>query len=249
MKTSRNTVSVLLRGAVLALAACCLVARAEEKWTPLFNGKDLTGWVQRGGKAKYSVENGEIVGTAVANTPNSFLCTEKNYGDFVLELEFKCDSDLNSGVQVRSECFDTSKVVTQPGKKDIKIAAKRVHGYQVEIDVSEKNARWWVAGLYDEGRRSWLFPGQLGGDKKAFTQQGAQAYKRGEWNTLRVEASGDSIKTFLNGTPRASVKDGMTLSGFIGLQVHNVGKAWAGKQVRFRNIRIQELSAPPSADK
>jgi hypothetical protein len=55
---------------------------AKAGWTDLFNGKDLSGWHQLNGKAKYSVVNGEIVGTTVANTPNSFLATDKEYGDF-----------------------------------------------------------------------------------------------------------------------------------------------------------------------
>src|SRR3954471_10300938 len=74
---------------------------ADAGWVDLFNGKDLTGWVQKGGKAKYTVENGEIVGRTVANTQNSFLCTAKDYSDFILELDFKVNENLNSGVQVR----------------------------------------------------------------------------------------------------------------------------------------------------
>src|SRR5260221_3280793 len=62
---------------------------AENSWHPLFDGSSLDGWKQRGGAAKYRVENGEIIGTSVRNTGNSFLCTEQDYGDFILELEFK----------------------------------------------------------------------------------------------------------------------------------------------------------------
>ncbi|MDR2982636.1 MAG: DUF1080 domain-containing protein [Puniceicoccales bacterium] len=205
---------------------------AEDGWQNLFNGKDTSGWVQRGGRAKYTVENGEIVGTAVAGTPNSFLCTEKNYENFILELEFKCDSDLNSGVQVRSE----ANAKNQP------------FGYQIEIDVSAKNSRWWTAGVYDEGRRSWLFPGARGGDAAAFTTQGGEVTKQGEWNKLRVEASGDIIRTYLNDTPRAAIRDDLTLTGFIGLQVHNVSKKFEGTQIRFRNIRIKEGVVPGIAN-
>src|SRR6059036_1612997 len=77
--------------------------KADAGWVNLFNGKDLEGWEQHGGKAQYRAEGGEIVGTTVPNTPNSFLCTKKHYGDFILELDFKVDDKLNSGVQVRSE--------------------------------------------------------------------------------------------------------------------------------------------------
>ena len=89
-----------------------------------------------------------MVGTSVPNTSNSFLCTAHDYGDFELELEFKVDPTLNSGIQIRSECFDKpTEVKTE--EKTIKIPAGRVHGYQVEIDPSD---RAWTAGIYDEGR-------------------------------------------------------------------------------------------------
>src|SRR4051794_31696658 len=79
---------------------------ADDVWVELFNGKDLTGWTQKGGKAKFFVQDGCIVGETVTNTPNSFLCTEKDYDNFILELDFKVDPRLNSGVQFRSQCFD-----------------------------------------------------------------------------------------------------------------------------------------------
>lgn len=110
------------------------------EWKQLFNGVDLTGWTQRGGRANYSVEGDCIVGTPAPKTPNSFLCTEKIYGDFELELEFLVDPELNSGIQIRSE-----------SKPDVKNGI--VHGYQVEIDVSD---RAWTAGISDESRRGWL---------------------------------------------------------------------------------------------
>ncbi len=118
------------------------IARAEEGFRPLFDGKTLAGWTQRGGKAKYSVADGAIVGATVPKTPNSFLCTVKNYGDFILELDFKIDPGLNSGVQIRSE-----------SKPDYKKGV--VHGYQVEIGdyTAERN---WTGGIYDESRRGWL---------------------------------------------------------------------------------------------
>jgi hypothetical protein len=58
----------------------------------LFNGKDLKGWKVLGGKAKYEVKNGEIIGTTVSKEPNSFLVTEETFGDFILTLEFKNES-------------------------------------------------------------------------------------------------------------------------------------------------------------
>ena len=76
---------------------------SEAQWKNLSNGKDFTGWKILNGKAKYRVEKGEIIGTTVFGEPNTFLATEKDYGDFILEFEFKVDSTMNSGVQFRSE--------------------------------------------------------------------------------------------------------------------------------------------------
>jgi hypothetical protein len=211
----------------------------------LFNGKDLSGWIQRGGKASYAVENGEIVGRSVAKTPNTFLCTERDFGDFVLEYEFKADPQLNSGVQIRSQTFDHETSFVTP-EKTIQIPAGRVHGYQIEIDIDPKKDRWWTAGIFDEGRRGWLFPAPPGSPAAvAFTNQGRSVTKPGDWNHVRVVASGDSLKTWLNGEPRADLKDAVTPSGFIALQVHSIDKPeLEGSQVRWRNLRLTPLSTP-----
>ena len=218
---------------------------AAEAWVDLFNGKDLAGWVQEGGKADYSVRDGMIVGAAVTNTGNSFLCTRKAYGDFILEYEYKVDPRLNSGVQIRSLCLDQPTSLTWEGKQ-IRVPAGRVHGAQVEIDNDPKKKRWWAGGLYEEGRRGWLYPGARGGEAKAFTQQGEKLTKPADWNRVRVVAKGDSIETFLNGELRAAIKDDATLSGFIALQVHGIGKQadLAGATVCWRNLRIQALTPP-----
>lgn len=197
---------------------------AAEEWTDLFNGKNLDGWTQRGGKATYTVEDGAIVGTTAPNTPNTFLCTEKDYGDFVLELEFKLHPELNSGVQVRSE-----------SKPDYKNG--RVHGYQVEIDPSR---RGWSGGIYDESRRGWL--ADLSQNRAA-----RHAFKANDWNHYRIEAIGDRIRTWINGVPAIDLTDDMTPSGFIGLQVHGVGKRKDPITVRWRNLRLRE-NPEPAAD-
>ena len=203
---------------------------ADAGWKPLFNGKNLDGWIQRGGNAEYRVEDKQIVGSSVPNTSNSFLCTTRDYADFILELEFKVDPKLNSGVQIRSHCFDEKKTLEVKGKK-INIPAGRVHGYQVEIDPSE---RAWSGGIYDEGRRGWLV--KLEGNEAA-----RKAFKPNEWNKFRIECRGDSIKTWINGIAAADLKDSLTPSGFIALQVHGVGKEKEPREVRFRNLRIKEL--------
>lgn len=215
--------------------------QAEGEWVSLFNGKDLEGWTQRGGTATYTVEGEEIVGTSVPNTGNSFLATNRDYENFILELDVKVDPLLNSGIQIRSKQFDTEKVWTGTGKdgKPItaKVAANRVHGYQVEIDPS---SRAWSGGIYDEGRRGWLY--KLEGDDHAAARA---AFKPKEWNHYRIEANGPNIRTWINGVPVANLTDDMTSTGFIALQVHGIGKDEnkVGKQIRWKNIRIQELPA------
>ena len=187
------------------------------EWEKLFNAKDLTGWERLNGTAEYTIVNGEIVGTSRINTPNTFLATTRNFGDFILEYEMKMDEGLNSGVQIRSE-----------SKKDYNDG--RVHGYQVECDDSP---RAWSAGIYDEARRGWLYPVE-------YNQAAKKSYKPAQWNKYRVEAIGNSIRTWLNGVPVANLVDDMTPSGFIALQVHSIGKeeANAGKTICWKNIRI-----------
>jgi hypothetical protein len=219
---------------------------AEEAGIDLFNGQDLSGWTQKGGKAKYSVEDGCILGETVPGTPNSFLCTEKTYGNFILDLDFKVDPRLNSGVQIRSECFAQPAQVEWQGQT-IQIEANRVHGYQCEIDPDTARKRMWTAGIYDEARRLWLYPGQLGGESNQFSRQGLEIFNNNDWNHLRIVAAGPSIKTYLNNVLCAHIEDSMTTKGFIGLQVHSVGDdtAKAGIPVRFRNLHLKEISPTP----
>ncbi len=201
---------------------------AQDGWEPLFNGNNLDGWVQRGGEAPYTVENGVIVGTAIANSPNSFLCTKKDYGDFILELAFQVDPRLNTGVQFRS--------LSSPSYQN-----GRVHGYQYEIDPSP---RAYTGGIYDEGRRGWLYP-------LSYNTPAKSAYNQAVWNTVRIEAIGNEIRTWLNGVPCTNLVDDMTSSGFIALQVHSIANDrpdLIGTQVRFRDIRIKTTDLESSRE-
>ncbi|HKG68838.1 MAG TPA: DUF1080 domain-containing protein [Segetibacter sp.] len=207
----------------LSLAVMAQPAK-NEKWQSLFNGKDLSGWKQLNGKARYEVKNGEIVGTTVAGEPNSFLATEKDYGDFVLELELLVDTTMNSGIQFRS--------LSTPDFNN-----GRVHGYQMEIDPSK---RAWSGGIYDEGyeglatgARSWLYTADL-------NPAGKKAFKNTSWNKYRIECFGNTIRTWVNGIPTAHVVDDQNASGFIALQVHALyGDMKPGTEIRWKNIRIQ----------
>lgn len=210
-----------------ALVFCAVTSVAQtskDGWHNLFNGKNLNGFKQLNGKAKYEVVNGELVGTTVSNEPNSFLATEKNYKDFILELELFVDPSMNSGVQIRS----LSTPEYQNG---------RVHGYQVEIDPSE---RGWSGGIYDEARRGWLYTADL--NPKAKT-----AFKNNQWNKYRIECIGNNIRTWINGVPTANVVDDMTPEGFIAFQVHSIPKnETPGKKIRWRNIKIKTDNLKPS---
>ncbi|MBS3771106.1 MAG: DUF1080 domain-containing protein [Bacteroidales bacterium] len=191
--------------------------QTEPEWDRLYNEENLDQWVQLNGEANYSLEDGMIVGETVMNTPNSFLCTKEQYGDFILKVDFKVDDGLNSGIQIRSNSI--------PEYKD-----NRVHGYQVEIDPSD---RAWSAGVYDEARRGWLYNLEDNPDAR-------EAFKNEEWNTYRIEALGDTIQTWINGVPAANLVDNMTDEGFIGLQVHGIGddEEKEGLKVRWRNFRF-----------
>ncbi|MEW6252919.1 MAG: DUF1080 domain-containing protein [Planctomycetota bacterium] len=211
-------------------------ARASEPdWQPLFDGKSLDGWIKRGGDAQYRVEgtgpDAAIVGTAVPGTPNTFLCTQREFADFILDYEFNVDPRLNSGVQIRSNSV--------PGYRN-----GVVHGYQVEIDPSP---RAWTGGIYDEARRAVYLPDRKTPIEK--NEAAHRAFRQNEWNHVRVECRGDSLRTWLNDVPVADVQDELTHSGFIGLQVHSIDKSVMKDaadriEVRWRNLRIKDLCDP-----
>ena len=211
----------LYKGAAFFVLASLLITGCkkesdQEPWRDLFDGTSLNGWEQLNGKAAYRIEGDEIVGTTVANTPNSFLATTQNYDDFILEFDYKVDPSMNSGVQIRS--------LSRPDFK-----SGRVHGYQIEIDPSD---RAWSAGIYDEARKGWLY--SLENNPKA-----QQAFKQNEWNHYRVEALGDTLKTWINGVEAAHLVDDQTASGFIALQVHAIGaEDEPGKEIRWKNLKI-----------
>ncbi len=201
---------------LLLVWACKESPKDDTPWVDLFDGSTLDGWTQKGGTAHYEIKEDAIVGSTVHDTPNSFLTTDKMYDDFILELDYKVDSTMNSGIQIRSNSFPHY----QNG---------RVHGYQIEIDPSD---RAWSAGIYDEGRRGWLVTLDNNPDAQ-------KAFKQNDWNHYRIEAIGDTLKTWINGVPAAHLIDDKTPSGFIALQVHSIGKDQKeGTEIAWRNIKI-----------
>ena len=177
------------------------------------------------------MENETIVGKTVPNTGNSFLCTAKKYGDFILEIEFKVAPGMNSGIQFRSNYYEKETEVEIAGKKK-KFPADRVHGYQYEIDPSPRS---YTGGVYDEARRGWLF------DLKD-NATARDAFLHTQWNKAKIECRGDHIQTWINGVKAADFKDALTPRGIIALQVHGIGKdKQPGDEIRWRAIRIKEL--------
>ena len=209
--------AVLLAASILATQRLM----AKDGWVDLFNGNDLTGWTQKTGNATYSVEDGAIVGTmhVPGGGTNSFLFTTGNYDNFILELDFKADPRVNTGLQIRSAYADKRVSTTWQGKS-ITVPEGFVYGYQVEIDTDLKG-KTFTGGIYDEHRRGrYLDPddGPTGPHGNAFTEWNRKITKPDDWNHLRVVAIGDHIKTYLNDELRADVHDPMTASGFFGPQ-------------------------------
>jgi hypothetical protein len=209
--------------AAVAVSLLSLSALAAGDWVEMFNGKDLEGWTQRNGTATYRVEDGTIVGKTNEGSPNSFLCSDKEYQNFELTFEVKVDDALNSGVQIRSQ--------TQDGDPQ-----GRVNGPQVEIEASGENGA--EAGyLYGEAAGGWMTP-----EDKLIPHK---HFKDGEWNQYRVLAEGPRIQVWINGEQISDLVDEAKWEshpkGFIGLQVHGIGEGQGPYEVAWRNLKIREL--------
>ena len=203
----RHSLALLLIFIMVPLLLGC-----QQHAQQLFDGQSLDGWTRHGGGATYAVEDGCIVGRRGPG-PNTFLCTDRVFENFDLELEFRWDEMCNSGVQFRSALDPIEG---------------RVQGYQCEMDPSDRS---WTCGLFYEGPRGWLDP--LDDNHAA-----QEARRLDDWNHMRIRAEGPHIRTWLNGIPCADyIDEGGDRSGFIGLQVHSGHQG----QVRWRNILITEL--------
>ena len=198
------------------MAALLFAAGAPAaEWVELFNGKTLDGWRHLNGHAVYEVVDGAIVGNTMEGSMNSFLCTEKDYGDFELEFEVKVDPRLNSGVMIRSRQKEKS---TGEGWNN---AVGRVYGPQVEIEGS--GAKGAEAGyVYGEATgHGWLTP-----EERLIPHKRVQD---GEWNRFRIVAKGPRIQTWINGEEVEDITHadiyGTHPRGFIGEKLHAIHKS------------------------
>ncbi len=220
---------------VLLLASCG--SKESSEWVTLFDGETLKGWtIPSGYSGEVSVENGAITG--VISKEMFHLRTVDSYEDFILELEFKIDSGLNSGVQIRSGLLENDSTFDYTaGRPDLPVSKRSFKagtfaGYQFEIETSDRS---WTGGFYEEGGRGWLQP--LMDD-----QPSKKAFRPGDWNHMRIMAQGNHFQSWLNGEQAADHYDGKTSSGFIGFQFHDTrNDDLVGGKVRFKNIRIKEL--------
>jgi hypothetical protein len=225
----RRFVSMLfvLVSCVLFLTVCCDAAE-DGKWTPLFNGKDLSGW-----NNPYEWGEAKVVDTEVHLTANKkfFLVTDRQYSDFVFEGEVKLpEGKANSGFMFRCH-----------------VKPNKVFGYQAEVDGSD---RCWSGGIYDEGRRGWLWPSKTGRTKEPEAlkhEEKSQAHfakpevrdalKRADWNLYRITCKGNTIKIEVNGVVTTEYQDDTDAKGYLAIQHHGE----KGQTYRFRNLRVQEL--------
>jgi hypothetical protein len=182
-------------------------------WTPLFNGKDLSGW-KKNGDEKWVVDQGTILCESTANK-YGYLTTEKTYANFVLRLKFKGEAEGNSGVFIHSRI---TGIDPQHGPD--------IEGMQVEVDPGKGKH---TGGLYESGGRGWVaMP----------AAEGENALKPGEWNSLEVSVQGSHITTNLNGVKVVDYTDPSPKfpDGVIALQIHTGG----GVKMRWKDVEIKE---------
>lgn len=238
MTSSSISLSTTLALALVVPAACFLGGCASPGhrahhttvMKPLFDGRTLDGWEVRGGAAEYRVEDGMIVGRTVEGSPNTFLCTTREYADFELVLDVMCDIPLNSGIQIRSHVYEEDTPQASNPRRVRR--AGEVYGYQCEI---ARQSRGTAGNFWDEGRfTKWL-------DTFADNAAAQEAFKDAQWNHYRIVAQGDRIRSWVNGVPCADFRDDTDAAGFIGLQVHGIPQGTGPFEVRWKNIDLREL--------
>ncbi|HEY5748222.1 MAG TPA: DUF1080 domain-containing protein [Chryseolinea sp.] len=176
---------------LLLVAGSLVGAHAQIK---LFNGKDLTGW-KVAGTEKWYVEKGEMICESGPDKAYGYLVSEREFKNFELTVEFKQESNGNSGVFFHAGIEGTT-----------------ISGWQAEVAPLNHH----TGGVYESYGRGWLI--QPAADKE-------KVLKEGEWNTMVVRVVGDEVNTFLNGVQMITLKDEKigASTGKIALQIHDGG--------------------------
>ena len=229
----KKPILLLCAFGLLSLISC----KQDGGWVDLFNGTDLEGWEVKGApESNFFVEDGILVAETKMGLPNTFLATTKNFANFELEVDFKVDIGMNSGVQIRSGVYKEPTTTPylngrlEEGTRDWEVG--KVNGYQIEIDPSD---RAWTGGFYEEGGRGWLVPLNE-------NEQARKAFKQGEWNHFRIIADGNHFQTWINGVLAVETTDDKATTGFIALQLHSIkNEDQLGLRVIWKNIKIHEL--------
>ncbi|MBX3732939.1 MAG: DUF1080 domain-containing protein [Verrucomicrobiae bacterium] len=202
---------LLMSLAALLAAGCSHPQSASGGSRPLFNGRNLDGWVVMHG-GEWTVSDGVLTGrngvnwTTDPETSGSWLRTDREYGDFVLELEYAINAKGNSGVFIRS-ALERNPAFT---------------GNEMQILDDSHLAgpkKWSTGALYD-----------------VVAANRVASKPAGEWNTVRIEARGPTVRIQLNGDEILNHHGVRSLRGYLGLQNHDDQSV-----VMFRNVRITEL--------
>lgn len=229
----KKSILLLCAFGLLSLISCS----PDGGWEDLFNGTDLEGWEVKGAtESNFFVEDGMLVAETKMGLPNTFLATTKNFANFELELDFKVNKGMNTGVQIRSSVYEEPTTTLylngslEENTRDWK--AGTVNGYQIEIDPSE---RAWSGGFYEEGGRGWLVP-------LSENEEARKAFRQEDWNHFRIIADGNHFQTWINGVKAVDTTDDKASNGFIALQLHSINNEdQLGLRVLWKNIRIHEL--------
>jgi hypothetical protein len=221
---------VKLRPLSLAVLTPLLLAATPAGFTPLFNGKDLTGWHisqtnHHGNSRGWTVKDWVLLATQDRPGNGGILLTDRKYRDLEVAVEINPDWGCDGGLFLRSN--------------------EKGDAYQVMIDYLEGGS---VGGIYGEG-----LAGVTGGTGERVNRDWAKHWKKGEWNTLRARIEGDvpRIRVWLNEVPLVDwtdsanhAADGAT-EGMIALQMHFSNEKtprWKeGGFHRYRSVAVREL--------
>ncbi|WP_158965410.1 PVC-type heme-binding CxxCH protein [Paraglaciecola sp. L3A3] len=191
------------------------VEKADAGWRSLIADGNLDAWKKIGGNAGYVLEDDTIIGTSIASRDSTYFTTGEIFSDFIFEVDVQAEAPLNSGVQFRSKKIQGNRGAT-------------VAGYQMEIDTAP---RAWSGGIFDQGRRGWLYT-------LSRNESCSKEFKVDGWNKYRVEAVGQSIRTYINNVPCSNLIDDLSPTGFIALQIHSAGGDKVNKTVKWRDPKI-----------